>query len=163
MTADALVTLATLAGTRLKARGLKLVTAESCTGGWVAEAVTAIPGSSDWFERGFVTYSNEAKQEMLGVRAETLDRTGAVSEETALEMARGALAASRAQVAVSITGVAGPTGGTAAKPVGMVCFGWAVAGGGADATTKHFPGDREQVRRQSVIFALQGVLERIGE
>jgi nicotinamide-nucleotide amidase len=97
------------------------------------------------------------------VRAETLDRTGAVSEETALEMARGALAASRAQVAVSITGVAGPTGGTAAKPVGMVCFGWAVVGGGADATTKHFPGEREQVRRQSVIVALQGVLERIGE
>jgi nicotinamide-nucleotide amidase len=161
--ADALTTLATLAGARLKARGLKLVTAESCTGGWVAQAVTAISGSSDWFERGFVTYSNEAKQEMLGVRAETLDRTGAVSEETALEMARGALAASRGQVAVSITGVAGPTGGTATKPVGMVCFGWAVAGGGADATTKHFPGDREQVRRQSVIVALQGVLERIGE
>jgi nicotinamide-nucleotide amidase len=161
--ADTLTTLATLAGTRLKARGLKLVTAESCTGGWVAAAVTAIAGSSDWFERGFVTYSNEAKQEMLGVRPETLDRTGAVSEETALEMARGALAASRAQVAVSITGVAGPTGGTAAKPVGMVCFGWALAGGGADTTTRHFPGDREQVRRQSVIFALQGVVERIGE
>jgi nicotinamide-nucleotide amidase len=160
--ADALTTLATLVGARLKARGLKLVTAESCTGGWVAQAVTAVSGSSDWFERGFVTYSNEAKQEMLGVRAGTLDRTGAVSEETALEMARGALAASRAQVAVSITGVAGPTGGTAAKPVGMVCFGWALADG-ADATTKRFAGDREQVRRQSVIFALQGVLERIGE
>jgi nicotinamide-nucleotide amidase len=161
--ADALSTLATLVGARLKAHGLKLVTAESCTGGWVAQAVTAIAGSSDWFERGFVTYSNEAKREMLGVRAETLDRTGAVSEETALEMARGALAASRGQVAVSITGVAGPTGGTAAKPVGMVCFGWALAAGGADAATKRFPGDREQVRRQSVIFALQGVLERIGE
>jgi len=163
MTSDALTTLATLAGSRLKARGLKLATAESCTGGWVAQAVTAISGSSDWFERGFVTYSNEAKQEMLGVRAATLDRAGAVSEETALEMARGALAASHAQVAVSITGVAGPTGGTPAKPVGMVCFGWALAGGGADAATKHFPGDREQVRRQSVIFALQGVLERVGE
>jgi nicotinamide-nucleotide amidase len=161
--ADALATLATLAGARLKARGLKLVTAESCTGGWVAQAVTAVSGSSDWFERGFVTYSNEAKQEMLGVRAETLDAAGAVSEETALEMARGALASSRAQVAVSVTGVAGPTGGTAAKPVGMVCFGWALAGGGADAATKHFRGDRERVRRQSVVFALQGVLERIGE
>jgi len=161
--ADALTTLATLAGARLKARGLKLVTAESCTGGWVAQAVTAISGSSDWFERGFVTYSNEAKQEMLGVRAATLGSAGAVSEETALEMARGALAASRGQVAVSITGVAGPTGGSAAKPVGMVCFGWALAGGAADATTKQFAGDREQVRRQSVIFALQGVLERIGE
>jgi len=163
VTADALVTLATLAGTRLKARGLKLVTAESCTGGWVAEAVTAIPGSSDWFERGFVTYSNEAKREMLGVRAGTLDQAGAVSEETALEMAHGALAASRAQVAVSITGVAGPAGGTATKPVGMVCFGWALAGGSADATTKHFKGDRGEVRRQSVVFALQGLLERIGE
>jgi nicotinamide-nucleotide amidase len=163
VTADALVTLATLAGTRLKARGLKLVTAESCTGGWVAEAVTAIPGSSDWFERGFVTYSNEAKREMLGVRAETLDRTGAVSEETAREMAQGALEASRAQVAVSITGVAGPTGGTATKPVGMVCFGWALAGGAADTTTRHFKGDRGEVRRQSVVFALQGLIERIGE
>jgi nicotinamide-nucleotide amidase len=163
MAPDTLVTLATLAGTRLKARGLKLVTAESCTGGWVAEAVTAIPGSSDWFERGFVTYSNEAKREMLGVRVETLDRAGAVSEETALEMARGALAASRAQVAVSITGVAGPTGGTATKPVGMVCFGWALAGGAADAVTRHFQGDRGEVRRQSVVFALQGLIERIGE
>jgi nicotinamide-nucleotide amidase len=161
--ADALTTLATLAGARLKARGLKLVTAESCTGGWVAEAVTAISGSSDWFERGFVTYSNEAKQEMLGVRAATLDAAGAVSEETAREMAQGALRRSHAQVAVSITGVAGPTGGTATKPVGMVCFGWALAGGAADVATKHFQGDREQVRRQSVIFALQGVLERIGE
>ena len=161
--ADTLTTLATLAGARLKARGLKLATAESCTGGWVAQAVTAISGSSDWFERGFVTYSNEAKQEMLGVRAATLDSAGAVSEETALEMARGALRQSRAQVAVSITGVAGPTGGTATKPVGMVCFGWALAGGAADAVTKHFQGDREQVRRQSVIFALQGVLERTGE
>ena len=160
---DTLTTLATLAGARLKARGLRLATAESCTGGWVAQAVTAVSGSSDWFERGFVTYSNEAKQEMLGVHAATLGSAGAVSEETALEMARGALAASRAQVAVSITGVAGPTGGTAAKPVGMVCFGWALAGGAADAVTKHFQGDREQVRRQSVIFALQGVLERIGE
>jgi nicotinamide-nucleotide amidase len=161
--ADALTTLATLAGAQLKARGLKLVTAESCTGGWVAEAVTAISGSSDWFERGFVTYSNEAKQEMLGVRAATLDAAGAVSEETAREMAQGALRRSHAQVAVSITGVAGPTGGTATKPVGMVCFGWALAGGAADVATKHFQGDREQVRRQSVIFALQGVLERIGE
>jgi nicotinamide-nucleotide amidase len=161
--AETLTTLATRAGSRLKARGLKLVTAESCTGGWVAQAVTAISGSSDWFDRGFVTYSNEAKREMLGVRAATLERSGAVSEETALEMARGALAASRAQAAVSITGVAGPTGGTAAKPVGMVCFGWALAGGGADAATRHFAGDRTAIRQQSVIFALQGVLERIGE
>jgi len=104
---DTLTTLATLVGARLKDRGVKLAAAESCTGGWVAQAVTSVSGSSDWFERGFVTYSNDAKREMLGVRAETLDRCGAVSEETAREMALGALAASRAQLSVAITGVAG--------------------------------------------------------
>jgi nicotinamide-nucleotide amidase len=157
---DPLTALATAVGARLKARGLKLAAAESCTGGWVAQAVTSISGSSEWFERGFVTYSNDAKREMLGVRAATLDRFGAVSEETAREMARGALAASRAEVAVAITGVAGPTGGTPAKPVGMVCLAWASRDGGLDAVTKHFAGDREAVRRQSVISALEGVLER---
>jgi nicotinamide-nucleotide amidase len=160
---DTLTTLATLVGARLKDRGVKLAAAESCTGGWVAQAVTSVSGSSDWFERGFVTYSNDAKREMLGVRAETLDRFGAVSEETAREMALGALAASRAQLAVAITGVAGPTGGTPAKPVGMVCLAWASQEGAVDAVTKHFSGDREEVRRQSVICALQGVLERTGE
>ena len=163
MTADVLTTLAAQVGARLKARDLVLATAESCTGGWVAQAITSVSGSSDWFDRGFVTYSDTAKREMLGVRTETLARFGAVSEETAREMALGALAASAARVAVSITGVAGPTGGTAAKPVGMVCFAWALEGGRADAVTRHFPGDREQVRRQSVIFALEGILERIEE
>jgi nicotinamide-nucleotide amidase len=163
MTADPLTSLAALVGARLKEKSLMLATAESCTGGWVAQAVTSVSGSSEWFDRGFVTYSDDAKREMLGVHAGTLDRVGAVSEETAREMALGALAASRAQVTVAITGVAGPTGGTAAKPVGMVCFAWAVEGGHSDAVTRHFPGDREQVRRQSVIFALQGVLERIEE
>jgi len=157
MTLDAL---AILVGTRLKEKGLVLATAESCTGGWVAQVVTSVSGSSEWFDRGFVTYSNEAKREMIGVRAETLDRHGAVSEETAREMAAGALAASRAQIALALTGVAGPTGGTAQKPVGMVCFAWAVRGGAVDATTKHFAGDREAVRRQSVEFGLQGVLDR---
>ncbi|HLB16266.1 MAG TPA: nicotinamide-nucleotide amidohydrolase family protein [Burkholderiales bacterium] len=160
---DPLTTLAARVGARLKDRGVKLTAAESCTGGWVAQAVTSVSGSSDWFERGFVTYSNEAKREMLGVRAETLDRFGAVSEETAREMALGALAASRAQVAVAITGVAGPTGGTPAKPVGMVCLAWASKESGVDTVTKHFPGDREAVRRQSVVCALEGVLERTGE
>ena len=160
---DPLTTLAARVGARLKDRGVKLTAAESCTGGWVAQAVTSVSGSSDWFERGFVTYSNEAKREMLGVRAGTLDRFGAVSEETAREMALGALAASRAQVAVAITGVAGPTGGTPAKPVGMVCLAWASQDGGVDAVTKHFRGDREAVRRQSVVCALEGVLERTGE
>jgi nicotinamide-nucleotide amidase len=159
---DTLTRLAAAIGARLKARGAMLATAESCTGGWVAQAITSVSGSSDWFERGFVTYSNEAKREMLGVRAETLERFGAVSEETAREMALGALAASRAQLAVAITGVAGPTGGTPAKPVGMVCFAWASKEGGVDTVTKRFAGDREEVRRQSVICALEGLLERAG-
>jgi nicotinamide-nucleotide amidase len=158
MTLDAL---ATLVGTRLKEKGLALATAESCTGGWVAQVVTSVSGSSEWFDRGFVTYSNDAKREMIGVRAETLDRHGAVSEETAREMAAGALAASRAQIALAITGVAGPTGGTPQKPVGMVCFAWVVRGGPVDSATKHFAGDREAVRRESVIFALQGVVDRV--
>lgn len=158
MSADALTALATLVGARLRAKGLMLATAESCTGGWVAQAVTSVAGSSDWFERGFVTYSDAAKQEMLGVRARTLVVHGAVSEETARAMASGALAHSRAQVAVAITGIAGPGGGSPEKPLGMVCFAWAVADGNISVQTRHFKGDRESVRRQSVIVALQGVL-----
>src|SRR5665647_2559878 len=122
MSSDALTTLATLVGARLKVQSLMLATAESCTGGWVAQVATAIAGSSDWFERGFVTYSNAAKQEMLGVGAGTLAKYGAVSEQTAREMAAGALAHSRAQVAVAITGIAGPAGGSPDKPVGTVCL-----------------------------------------
>ena len=152
--------LAAVAGRLLKAKGEKLVTAESCTGGGVAEAVTAIAGSSEWFDRGFITYSNEAKQEMLNVSAATLASHGAVSEDTAREMALGALAASPGTVSVSVTGVAGPTGGTRAKPVGMVCFAWARSGEAVPRyETRHFSGDRESVRRQSVIRALQGVIE----
>jgi nicotinamide-nucleotide amidase len=150
-------------GEQLKEKGWVLATAESCTGGWVAQTVTSVSGSSEWFDRGFVTYSNDAKREMIGVRTETLDRHGAVSEETVREMAAGALAASRAQIALAITGVAGPTGGTPQKPVGMVCFAWAVRGGSVDATTKHFEGDREAVRRQSVMFGLQGLLDRLND
>jgi len=158
---ETLTTLAIIVGARLKARGLRLATAESCTGGWVAGAVTAIAGSSEWFDRGFVTYSNDAKMEMLGVSAATLEAFGAVSEQTAGEMAAGALAHSHAQLALSITGVAGPGGGSAEKPVGMVCFGWAGEGGAPLVITRNFSGDRESVRRQSVICALQGVLERL--
>jgi nicotinamide-nucleotide amidase len=161
MSGDTLTTLATLVGTRLKQRGLMLATAESCTGGWVAQAVTAISGSSAWFERGFVTYSNEAKQELLGVRDETLGEFGAVSEETAREMAAGALARSRAQVTLAISGIAGPTGGTQDKPVGTVCFAWARKGADPESLTRHFSGERESVRRQSVITALQGLLEQL--
>jgi len=155
-------TLAPAVGARLKAARLTLATAESCTGGWVAQAVTTVSGSSEWFDRGFITYSNEAKQEMLGVRGETLARHGAVSEETAREMASGALARSRAGVALAVTGVAGPTGGTAVKPVGMVCFAWAQRGTPPQSETRRLSGDRGEVRRQSVIIALEGLLERIG-
>lgn len=159
MPSDTLIALATLVGVRLQAKAMMLATAESCTGGWVAQAVTAIAGSSAWFERGFVTYSDAAKQEMLGVSARTLAAHGAVSEQTAREMAAGALAHSRAQVAVAITGIAGPSGGSPDKPLGMVCFAWAAQGGAPIAETRHFKGDRESVRRQSVIAALQGILK----
>ena len=152
--------LAKKVGERLKAAGAQLVTAESCTGGWVAQAVTAIAGSSSWFERGFVTYSNDAKQELLGVRKETLEAHGAVSEETAREMADGALKRSKGTIALAVTGVAGPGGGTPDKPVGMVCFAWA-DGKKLRSETRRFSGDRDSVRRQSVIRALQGVLETL--
>lgn len=163
MSADTLSTLATLVGTRLKASARLLVTAESCTGGWIAQAVTAIAGSSDWFERGYVTYSNESKQELVGVQPATLARYGAVSEETAREMAAGALGASRASVALAVTGIAGPSGGSPEKPVGMVCFSWALREGALKSETRRFAGDRGEVRRQSVIRALQGLIEVLDE
>ena len=127
--------------------------AESCTGGLISAVLTSVSGSSAWVDRGFVTYSNEAKIELLGVSSATIETFGAVSEETAREMALGALARSRATLAYSVTGVAGPTGGTASKPVGMVCFGFAGAAG-VVTTTKHFLGDRSSVRQQSVNFVL---------
>jgi len=150
--------LAAQVGQALKAAGAKLATAESCTGGWVAQSLTSIAGSSDWFERGYVTYSNAAKQEDLGVPARTLEGHGAVSEETARAMATGALKKTGADATVAVTGIAGPGGGSPAKPVGTVCFAW-VRGGKIRSETKRFDGDRESVRRQSVIHALQGVLE----
>ncbi len=145
-------------GDALKANALVMAAAESCTGGWIGQAVTMVPGSSKWFDRGFVTYTNEAKQEMLGVSAETLKKFGAVSEQTAREMAAGALKASRAQVSVAVSGVAGPAGGTPKKPVGTVCIAWCRAGAEPVARTYRFQGDRDAVRRQSVIAALEGVL-----
>lgn len=135
-----------------------LVTAESCTGGWVGQAVTAVSGSSAWYERGYITYSNTAKCEMLGVQQATLDQHGAVSPQTAQEMAIGALNRSHAHISVAITGIAGPDGGTAAKPVGMVCFAWAAQDGLVRQETHYFSGDREAVRRQAVATALQGIL-----
>jgi nicotinamide-nucleotide amidase len=158
VTADSLTTLATRVGERLRAKRALLVTAESCTGGWVSQAVTAVAGSSEWFERGFVVYSNAAKEEMLGVRRETLEQHGAVSEQTAEELARGALERSRGTIALAVTGVAGPSGGSAAKPVGFVCFSWATRHE-VRSERRRFAGDREAVRRQSVVRALEGLLE----
>ena len=158
MTADSLTTLAALVGERLRAKRALLVTAESCTGGWVSQALTEIAGSSEWFERGFVVYSNAAKEEMLGVSSDTLLRHGAVSEQTARELARGALERSRGTIALSVTGVAGPGGGSAEKPVGLVWFAWATKNE-VRSESKRFGGDRESVRRQSVVRALEGVLE----
>jgi nicotinamide-nucleotide amidase len=158
-----LVALATEVGALLLNNGQKLATAESCTGGWVAQALTAIAGSSDWFERGFVTYSNEAKLEMLGVEIDTLLAHGAVSEAIAAAMAVGALRHSHADWALAITGIAGPSGGSPDKPVGTVCFGWAGVEKAVQVETCHFEGDREEVRRQSVIFSLKGLLGRAGE
>lgn len=146
-------------GKALLEHGWLLATAESCTGGGIAAAITDISGSSQWFDRGFVTYSNEAKQEMLGVSPLTLQTWGAVSEQTVAEMLAGTLVKSRSQVAVAVSGVAGPTGGTADKPVGMVCLGWQLSGKPPRVVTEHFAGDRTAVREQAVVRALQGLLE----
>ena len=139
-----------------------LATAESCTGGGVAYAITALPGSSAWFERGFVTYSNWAKQEQLGVAHELLVQFGAVSEQVAAAMARGALRHSRADFSVAVTGIAGPDGGTEEKPVGTVCFGWAQRGAEARTARMVFDGDRQQVRELSILAALQGLADLVG-
>jgi nicotinamide-nucleotide amidase len=155
--------LAQALGKLLLARGEWLTAAESCSGGWLAQSATAIAGSSGWFERGFVTYANRAKEEMLGVPATTLARHGAVSEATARAMAQGALAHSHADWSVAITGIAGPSGGSAEKPVGTVCFAWASKAGGCEAQTCHFAGDRAAVREQSVRHALQGLLARVAD
>ncbi len=142
-------------GLALQRKGWMLATAESCTGGWLAQAVTAVAGSSAWFDRGFVTYSMVAKQDMLGVKADTLARFGPVSEATAREMAQGALAHSAAQLAIAITGLAGPGGGTPDTPVGTVCFAWADADRACASTTQLFSGDRGQIRAAAVGFALR--------
>lgn len=162
MTDHELDALARRVGEALANRRLWLATAESCTGGWIAEAVTSIAGSSGWFDRGFVSYSNAAKADMLGVQDDTLDTHGAVSEATVGEMAAGALAHSRADLAVAVSGIAGPGGGSVKKPVGTVCIGWARRDACIATTTVHLAGDRAAVRRQTVILALQGVLERCG-
>lgn len=170
----ALSALATAVAESLRLRARRLATAESCTGGWVSQSLTAIAGSSAWFDRGFVTYSNAAKIDMLGVSERSLAEHGAVSEPVALEMACGALQRSRADIALSITGIAGPAGGSVQKPVGTVCFGWAWKALPETAMvnhlqastpaihslvlTLHLSGDRAQVRRQAVLESLSGLL-----
>lgn len=149
--------LAQQVGTKLQERGLLLTTAESCTGGWVAQAITEIAGSTGWFDCGFVSYSNASKTEMLDVPAALMAQFGSVSEEVALAMAQGALANSNAHIALSTTGIAGPTGAVPGKPVGTVCFGWAL-GEQVHSERLVFGGDRQAVRQQTVVHALQGLL-----
>jgi nicotinamide-nucleotide amidase len=158
---SSLEALAARVGAALFANRLTLATAESCTGGGVSQCLTAIAGSSAWFECGFVTYSNAAKREMLGVPEATLTAHGAVSQPVAVAMAEGALRHSRAGWALAITGIAGPDGGSAEKPVGTVCFAWAARDGGTATETRHFAGDRRAVRAQSVERALKGLLDRL--
>ena len=159
-----MVSLASLAvelGELLKQRNLSMCIAESCTGGLVAQTITSVAGSSAWFDRGFVTYSNAAKTEMLGVRVEIIEKYGAVSEQTATVMAHGALKLSHAQIAGSITGIAGPTGGTKEKPVGTVCFAWVGTKLPLSTATKRFFGNREEVRQQATIAWMAGLTERL--
>ena len=151
-------TLAVRLGAALEAAGLRLVTAESCTGGGVAEAVTAVPGSSAWFDRGVVTYSNEAKQEMLGVPASLIETHGAVSEPVVEAMAHGARGEHAGRAVIAVSGIAGPLGGSAAKPVGTVCLAFAVARGAPRTRTVHFDGDRTGVRRQAVCAAISDLV-----
>lgn len=147
----------------LRVKGAMLATAESCTGGWIAKACTDLAGSSEWFESAAVTYSNRAKQSLLGVTAATLEKHGAVSRECALEMAAGVLARFDAGVAVAVTGIAGPSGGTPDKPVGTVWIAWQRRGGAARAEMFHFNGGRDAVRRQTVAMALEGVQKILTE
>ncbi len=156
-----LTALATELGAALKARNLKLALAESCTGGMVAEAITRVEGSSVWFDRGFVTYSNQAKIDMLGVSPETLEKFGAVSEQTAIAMVSGILKHSQVQVAGSITGIAGPDGGNAQKPVGTVCFAWFSLNQPTVTVTQHFGGNRQQIRQQATAFLMQQLVESL--
>jgi len=156
-------TLAHEAAAVVIANNLMLVTAESCTGGWIAKTLTDLPGSSTWFDTGVVTYSYQAKEALLGVNPRTLERTGAVSEETALEMVSGALSRFGAGVAVAVTGIAGPSGGTDDKPVGTVWISWKRRGGYGHAELFHFPGDREAIRRQTVAAALIGLRKTLTE
>ena len=157
---SALDAMAHALGSLLSEYELKAATAESCTGGWVSQAITSVAGSSQWFDRGFITYSNEAKREMLSVRVHTLRKHGAVSEKVAQEMALGAVKKSNASFSVAISGIAGPGGGSEDKPVGTVWFAWAY-GTDVESSMMVFPGDRQQVRQGAATIALQGLVARI--
>jgi nicotinamide-nucleotide amidase len=157
-----LYALAETVGEALSRRRMRLVTAESCTGGWVAESITDVPGCSDWFDCGFVTYSNHAKQELLGVPSESLLRHGAVSEEVVRAMAVGALSRTKGDFAVAISGIAGPGGGTVDKPVGLVWIAWCCPAAGVECTRRELlPGDRSTVRRSAVARALRGIVDSL--
>ncbi len=161
---NAITTLAHALVEELLVAGVQVATAESCTGGWIAKSITDVAGSSACFGYGVVSYSNAAKRSLLGVAADTLDAHGAVSKATVVEMAEGALAVSGAGLSVAVSGIAGPDGGTAQKPVGTVYFAWSLRGDGKTATEtalKTLSGDRDDVRRQSVVIALQGLRERL--
>lgn len=162
MTEDDITRLARRLGRAAKRRRVEIVTAESCTGGGLAAAITRISGSAKWFDRGFVTYANDAKRQMLGVRQRTLKQHGAVSEEVAREMALGALKRSPSDVSVAITGIAGPTGGSREKPVGLVWFAWAARNGPVQTRRFRFPGNRLAVRMQAVYVAMQGLIDLVG-
>lgn len=153
-----LISLAEQLGEKMRSQGAYLVTAESCTGGWVAQIITAVPGSSQWYDRGFITYTNVSKHELLGVCNETLDEHGAVSAETVLQMAEGALLQSHAKYSVAVSGIAGPDGGTAAKPVGTVFLAWGVAQQATRTEKKLFHGSRDDIRQAAVVAALKGLI-----
>ncbi|WP_435102126.1 nicotinamide-nucleotide amidase [Arhodomonas sp. AD133] len=162
-TDTALTELSAQLGEALAARGWRVTTAESCTGGWIGKVLTDVSGSSGWFERGFIVYGNDAKVDLLGVSADTLRVHGAVSLNTVAAMAAGARAAADADLAVAVTGIAGPEGGSADKPVGTVWFGWCRRDGEPDCECHQFDGDRDAVRRASVAYALSGLLDRARE
>lgn len=149
--------------TALQEQGMVLATAESCTGGWISQAVTMVPGSSSWFDCGFVTYTNGSKKRLLGVRESTIERDGAVSELTVREMAEGALMHSSADCSVAVSGIAGPDGGTIQKPVGMVWLAVASRMQATQAKCLRLQGDRDSIRRQTVIIALQALIDRVSQ
>jgi nicotinamide-nucleotide amidase len=146
---------------RLRAQGLRLAVAESCTGGWLAKVLTDLPGSSAWFDRGYVTYSNSAKQSMLGVREATLIAHGAVSQECVAEMSQGVLDQCDADLSLAVSGIAGPSGGSEEKPVGTVCYAWQRRGQAPQVSRECFDGDREAVRQQSVAYLLERLQEML--